>query len=548
MKKLSLSVLTIFILSCFYANSSEKSDFALAKNLDIFNSIVKELNIYYVDSIPVEDMIEAGINGMLNKLDPYTTYIPESETNDFKFMTTGEYGGIGSVISTHEDGIRIIEIYENTPAYKAGLKAGDIILEVDGKITKGKSVGDVSAMLKGIPDTKVSIKVKRPHLKKLLSFEITREKIYLNPVVYHGKYGNVGYIRLSNFTEDCSSEVKKALLELKEQGITSLIIDLRNNPGGILSEAVNICNFFVPKGEEIVSTKGKLKQLDKSYKTSFNPIELDMPLAILVNENSASAAEIVAGALQDLDRAVIIGNRTFGKGLVQSTYPLDYNGNLKVTIAKYYTPSGRCIQAINYNSKNESKKSEEIPDSLTTEFKTKKGRMVRDGRGISPDIKTDVVSSSTISYYLLTKNIIFDYVTEYCSKHEKIASITDFVFTDNDYDEFKKFVLEKNFTYDLQTQKSLEKLIETAKKENYYADNEAEFKALEAKLAHNTSKDLDNFKEEIKEFISVEIAKRYYFQRGEMMEMLKKDNELNTAIELLKNKEKYNQIFIQKNK
>ncbi|NCC98604.1 MAG: S41 family peptidase [Bacteroidia bacterium] len=543
MKKIYICLFAVIFYISSASASSESQAFAMAKNLDIFNSVFKELNLHYVDSIPVEKIVSAGINGMLQKLDPYTNYIPEESEKDFKFMTTGEYGGIGSLISYKDSMVYINEIYEGKPANKAGLLPGDVFVTINGNSIKGKSTSDVSGLLKGTPGTKVTLSINRAGSKKPLKFELTREHIYINPITYYGMLSDsIGYIRLSSFTDDCAEEVKKSIIDLKQKGMKSLILDLRGNPGGLLNEAINICNFFVPKGTTIVSTKGKLNNTSNVYKTAINPIEPTLPLVVMVDEGSASASEIVSGALQDLDRAVIVGERTYGKGLVQSTYPVAYNGQLKVTVAKYYTPSGRCIQAINYTLKD-GESSKEIPDSLTNEFKTKNGRIVRDGRGISPDVKIKPEKYKTVTYNLLLQNIIFDYANDYYTKHAALKSIDDYKFSDSDFADFKQFTINKKFKYELQSESYLEDLIRTAKEEDCYESNKAIFDSLTTSLKHDINEDMNKAKDEITEFISYEIIKRYFYHRGELIMMLKSDKILDESLSILNDPKKYDSLL-----
>jgi carboxyl-terminal processing protease len=529
-----------------FAAKKEKTsrEFEISKNLDIFNALYKELDLFYVDTIQPEKVIRAGIDAMLSSLDPYTTYIPESEMEDLKFLTTGEYAGIGAMIGQREGRTVITEIYEGMPAYKNGLKAGDIFVEIDGVKIDKKTSAEVSEMLKGQPKTMVRVTVERLGEKKPITREITREKIVINPVAYSGVLDeNVGYINLSSFTDKSADLFKDAFLDLRNnKKVESLIIDLRSNPGGILSEAVKITNLFVDKKSTIVYTKGKVKQGDETYVATREPIDKKIPIVILVNRNSASAAEILAGALQDLDRAVIAGERTFGKGLVQTTRELPYGGGLKATIAKYYIPSGRCIQAIDYARRSKDGFLQRIPDSLTNEFRTSKGRIVRDGGGIYPDFFIEPEKNATISYYLYSKDLIFDYVNIYQSTRPTIPPLKEFKFTD--YEEFKEFVKSRNFTYNLRTEELLNNLIEVAKEEGYYNIAENKFSALKEQLAHDLDKDLELFRDEIVELISIEIARRYYFQKGEIIEMLKRDRTSQEAITLLKDTERYKALLL----
>jgi len=544
-----LLLLALFFSATTFSGFSAKKEktsreFEISKNMDIFNSLYKELDLFYVDTIQPEKTIRNGIDAMLGNLDPYTNYVPESEMEDLKFMTTGEYAGVGAMIGQKDERTVITEIYEGMPAYKNGLRAGDVFVEIDGVKIEKKTNLEVSEMLKGQPKTMVKVTVERLGEKKPITREITREKIVINPIAYSGVLGeNVGYINLSSFTDKSADLFKDAFLDLKNnKKIESLIIDLRNNPGGILSEAVKIINLFVDKKSTIVYTKGKVKQWDEIYKATREPIDSKIPIVVLVNRNSASAAEILAGALQDLDRAVIAGERTFGKGLVQTTRELPYGGNLKVTIAKYYIPSGRCIQAIDYARRSKDGFLQRIPDSLTTEFKTSKGRIVRDGGGIYPDFFMEPEKNATISYYLYSKDLIFDYVNKYQSTRATISPLKEFEFTD--YDEFKEFVKSRNFTYKLRTEELLNNLIEVAKEEGYYDIAENRFNALKEELAHDLDKDLELFRSEITELISIEIAKRYYYQKGEIVETLKRDKASREAIALLKDKERYNALLL----
>ncbi len=549
MKKIILFTCLLFSSISIFANSNDKY-FELSKNLEIFNSLYKSLNLHYVDTIPLNKMVKAGIDGMLRNIDPYTVYIPAEKEEDFALMTTGEYAGVGAIITQRDSAIYINEVYVDMPAYNTGLRAADKIVSVDKtEITKKHTTSQVSEMLRGIPGTEVKVGILHPGETKVKYYNITRKQIYINPITYYNVVADsIGYINLSSFTDDCSSEVKKAYLELKEKGIKGLIIDLRNNGGGLLREAINICNFFLPKGEVIVSTKGRIESDNTTYKAHNNPIDIDIPLIIMVNDESASASEIVAGAMQDLDRAVIVGNRTFGKGLVQGTFPVAYDGKLKVTTAKYYTPSGRCIQAINYTQK-EGEKSDIIPDSLTTEFKTKGGRIVRDGRGITPDVKythkndADSISRAYLCYELILQNLCFDYATDFKLKHPSISSVKDFSITDSIYEDFKKFATSKDFKYENLSEKKLKDLIEIIKKENAYEENKELLGSLESKLKHNTEAELDKFRDDVSEILAAEIVKRYYFSKGEAEQFLKTDETLDLSIEILNDPKRYNEIL-----
>lgn len=546
-----------FIVMLGMGMTSFKEDdrnFQISKNLDIFNSIFKELDMFYVDTVNAEKMIQTGVEGMLSLTDPYTEYYPEEEVSSLKEMTTGKYGGIGAAIRYYEakDRIAVVEPTEGMPAAEAGVKAGDIILSVGGKeMVRGdmkpqEFSSKVSEALRGEPGTSFVLKVLRP-LKNdstVMEFKITRKNIRTNPVPYYGMVKDcIGYLALSSFTENSAKDFKKAFIELKQKGAKSMIIDLRDNGGGSLSEAVDIVNLYVPKGQEIVVTKGKVRQAQGSYKTQNEPVDTQIPLAVLVNGATASASEIVSGSLQDLDRAVVIGSRTFGKGLVQTIRPLPYNGTLKVTTSKYYIPSGRCIQAIDYAKKNADGSVARTPDSLTTVFHTAAGREVRDGGGIRPDIEVKGDKIPNIVFYLMNDDLIFDYATQYCWDHPTLASVDDFKLTDADYEAFKKLVKSRNFTYDRQSEKMLKSLKEIAEFEGYMTEAAEEFKALEKKLNHNLDRDLDYFAKPIKEYISQEIVTRYFYQRGAAMERLKDDTDLEEAIKVLQNPVRYREIL-----
>lgn len=551
------SLLVTFVVLLGLGLSSFKDDdrnFQIAKNLDIFNSIFKELDMFYVDTIDSEKMIETGVNGMLSLTDPYTEYYPDEEVGSLKEMITGKYGGIGAAIRYYKakDRIAIVEPTEGMPAAEAGVKAGDIILSVGGKdMVRGtmkpqEFSSKVSEALRGEPGTSFILKVLRP-LKNdstVMEFKITRKNIRTNPVPYYGMvHDSVGYLSLTGFTDNCAKDVKKAFIDLKERGARSMIIDLRDNGGGSLQEAVDIVNLFVPKGQEIVVTKGKLRQAAGSYKTANEPVDTEIPLAVLVNGGSASASEITSGSLQDLDRAVIVGTRTYGKGLVQTTRPLPYNGTLKVTTSKYYIPSGRCIQAIDYAKKNADGSVARIPDSLTTVFHTAAGREVRDGGGIRPDIEVKGDKLPNILFYLMNDDLIFDYATQYCLDHPSLTDIDSLVITDADYAGFKELVKSRDFKYDRESEKILKTLKEVAEFEGYMDGASEEFKALEKKLNHNLDRDLDYFAKPIKEQLAEEIATRYFYQKGAVMQRLKDDDDLKKAIEVLTNPEKYKLIL-----
>ena len=536
--------IVLITVAFFSFKSGDDRNFQIAKNLDIFNSIVKELDMFYVDTIDPNKTIREGIDNMLYSLDPYTVYYPENDQDELEMMVKGSYGGIGSLIRYNPKSkyTVIAEPYEGMPAAESGLKAGDLLLEIDGKDLKGNS--DVSTLLRGQVGTSFKLKVQRPGVKEPLEFNIVRRSIQMPTIPYYGVMdGQVGYINLSSFSGNPSKDFKKAFLDLKKQGITSLVIDLRNNGGGLLDQAVEIVNMFVPRGKTIVTTKGKIKQASNTYKTLREPLDTDIPIAVLVNSGTASSSEILSGSLQDLDRAVIVGNRTYGKGLVQVPRSLPYGGNLKITTSKYYIPSGRCVQAIDYAHRNEDGSVARIPDSLTTVFHTAAGREVRDGGRVSPDIEVKQERLPNILFYLVRDNLIFDYATDYCLKHPAIASAKEFELTDADYEEFKNKVKGADFKYDQQSEKILNTLKEAAEFEGYMKDASDEFKALENKLKHNLDRDLDYFSKDIKKMIAEEIIKRYYYQEGAIIQQLKDDKDLDEAVKVLTNPERYQQIL-----
>ena len=555
-KIISICIGVLLLGGIFFGFSKgDDRNFQFVKSLDVFNSVLRELDMFYVDSIDPKEVVEYGIQAMLAKTDPYTEYYPE-EDNTLKEMTTGKFGGIGSVVRYYSPRKRvaIIEPSEGNPAAEAGLKAGDIILEINGKEmlqenrTPNEMTEYVSSNLRGEPGTLCVIKVERSTSDSTyvpMEFKITRGTIRTNPVPYYGMLNDsIGYICISTFSvEGCSKLIKRAFIELKQQGATSMVLDVRGNGGGLLSEAVNVVNFFVPKGLEVVKTKGKFKQWDHTYRTSSEPIDVEIPLVVLVDGITASASEILSGSLQDLDRAVIVGNRTYGKGLVQTLRNLPYNSSMKVTTAKYYIPSGRCVQAIDYSKRNADGSIARTPDSLTNVFHTAAGREVRDGGGIRPDIEVKIEKAPNILFYLVNDDMIFDYATQYVIKHPSIAKVEDFQVTDADYADFKAMLKKRNFTYDRQSEEVLKKLKEFAEFEGYMENAKDEFAALEKKLQHNLDLELDRFAKDIKPMIADEIVKRYYFERGAVQEGLKNDSDLKKAIEVLQQPEEYKKIL-----
>ncbi len=543
MKYCLLSIICYLLSSSAFAQK-KGHDFELSKNLDIFNYIYKELDMFYVDTLEAKEVIRVGVDAMLRKLDPYTVYYPEDDMEDLQMMTTGKYGGIGSIIRQRKDSTVIIfEPYENMPAAEIGLKVGDVLLKIDDVDLKGKNTAGVSDLLRGEPGTTFRLRVQRPGEKKPLDFNITRRNIKVPPIPFYGMlHGDIGYILFTDFTENSSKELRKAFITLKSQGMKSLVLDLRNNGGGSLQEAVNIVNMFVPRDKEIVSMRGKVRASNYSYKGKNEPLDLDIPIAVLVNGNSASAAEIVSGALQDFDRAVVIGSKTFGKGLVQSVRDLPYNGSLKLTTSKYYIPSGRCIQAIDYKNRREGQ-SDRVADSLTRVFHTVGGREVRDGGGIRPDVEVKHDTLANLLFYLSNDDVLVDFATDYCMNRPTIAPAADFRITDEEFEAFKKMAKEQDFKYDRMSDKLLKELKKMAKFEGYDEDAQAEFDALEKKLEHNLDRDFDNFKDKIKELIEMEIVKRYYYQRGVSELTLRNDVDFAKAVEILHNPEEYKSIL-----
>ena len=554
MKKTLFCIL--FLGFAFTATAQEDKDhnFTVAKNLDVLNVIYKHLDLMYVDSLNGNEVIGNGINAMLQSLDPYTVYYPEEKVKELKFMITGKYGGIGSVIRYNNQLKRVIidQPYEHMPAAEVGLKKGDIILSIDDKDMTHKDQEYVSNHLRGDPGTSFILKIKRPSTGKVMKMKITRRAIQTPAVPYYGMKDNgVGYINLSSFTENCSKDVRRAFIDLKQKGMKSLIFDLRGNGGGSESEAVNIVNMFVPKGVLVVSNRGKLKRVNRDYKTTVEPIDTVMPIVVLVDESSASASEITCGALQDLDRAVIMGMRTYGKGLVQMTLDLPYNGTLKLTTSKYYIPSGRCIQAINYKHSNGGY-TEHVPDSLTKVFYTSRGREVRDGGGIMPDVEVKADSVPNIAYYLAgvrdSNELLLNYQLDYIASHPVIAQPEQFDITDAEYEDFKQRVLKADFKYDRESEKYLKTLVKLAKFEGYYDEAKTEFDNLEKKLSHNVAKDLDFNKETIKKLIANGIIPAYYYQKGNIQYALSSDKQIKEAMALLADGKRYKTLLQPKKK
>jgi carboxyl-terminal processing protease len=529
-------------VSVAFLTTQETRDFRIAKNLDIFFSLFRELNTFYVDEINPDKLVKAGIDDMLKTLDPYTVYYPESEGDEVAFMTTGKYGGIGSVIRGGGDYVVVQSVYKGTPSDVSGIKVGDILKKADGVSLRNFPTDKVSEKLKGNPGTTINLTVERNGAE--MDFAVKREKIEVPPVPYYGMIDSkTGYIRFTSFTENCSEDVKKALVALKENNPQQIILDLRGNPGGLLTEAVDIVNLFVGSGNEIVTTKGKIKQFDEEFKTSRPAVDEKIPLAVIINRGSASASEIVAGAIQDLDRGVIVGQRSYGKGLVQITRPLSYNTQLKVTTAKYYIPSGRCIQALDFSHPNEDGSVGIIPDSLISVFKTRNGRTVKDGGGIAPDVEVVPLQLSQITTELFLRNYIFDFATRYYWSNPALKSIDDFSFTDKDYSDFKDYLISRKFSYRTVTEESLNELIAVAKKEKYYDLHKDLFSELQKDLNHTLDQDLTTFRDEISDLIEDEILSRYFYEEGSIAWSVKNDDQVLKAIDILNKREEYNSIL-----
>jgi carboxyl-terminal processing protease len=543
-KKIAFFIVLIASVTLVAFNRPDDKYFEIAKNIDIFASLFKEVNAYYVDEVNPNQVMKKGIDAMLESLDPYTNYIPEDEIEDFRTMTTGQYGGIGAVIGKRNERPIILMPYEGFPAHKAGLMVGDEIVSVDGIEVTSKATSDISKLLKGQSNTQVKVMVKRLGVSEKFEVVLTREKIKIDNVPYYGMVNNnTGYIKLSDFTSNASKEVKKALIELKEKGAKNMILDLRDNPGGLLSEAINISNLFVPKDKEIVRTKGKIAEWNKIYNALNAPVDTDMPLVVLTSSRSASASEIVSGVIQDYDRGVLVGERTYGKGLVQATRPLTYNSQLKITTAKYYTPSGRCIQAIDYSHRNEDGSVGKIPDSLRVAFKTKNGRTVYDGGGISPDIEVEDRAIAPITSSLISKGLLFDYAGTYVLEHKKIKGAKEFEMSDAEYQDFIKWLANKEYDYSTKVENTLEDLVNFSKKEKYYDAIKPQVESLKAQISHNKEKDLMTFKDEIKEYLEEEIVSRFYLQKGVVEASFDDDEDVTAAIKIFNNPVEYNKLL-----
>ena len=541
-----ITILILCIVAMCHAKANEKNLFSYTQNLEVFSDVLKNLNIYYVDTLDIDKSVKHGISAMLSTLDPYTIYFIEEEAKQFAEQNTGEYAGVGCTIMQRDSAVYVSEPFDNTPAQEVGLRAGDKIVMIDNDTVVGWKSDEVSKRMRGLPNTNLRMVVERPGNNTPIEVNITRRIIQRNPVVYYGTIANgVGYIMLETFSEKAADEVRKAFIDLKNNhGITSLILDLRDNGGGLVNEAVKILNLFVPRGTTVLESRGKIENSNHIYKTEKEPLDTKIPLAVLINGYTASASEVVAGALQDLDRAVILGDRSFGKGLIQQVFPLPYNRQLKVTVSYYYIPSGRSIQAIDYSKRDADGRVARMPDSLTNEFSTAAGRIVRDGGGITPDITVKADTMSHLHYYLYTGHHIFDFATDYAARHASIAPAVDFYLTDADYDEFKQFIQSRDFKYDKMSSKRLEELRESMTFEGYMDEQTTQLiKSIEERLQHNVNKDLDTFRREIELSLTQEIATRYYYQQGAIIVGLRGEPVTQRAIEILQSPQQYNEIL-----
>jgi carboxyl-terminal processing protease len=537
-------VLALAVAAGFAFRKPAEKYFDIAKSLDIFATLFKEVNAYYVDELEPEKLIRKGIDGMLESLDPYTDYISEDELESFRISTTGQYGGIGALIGVINKKTVITHPYKDFPAYKAGLKVGDEIVSVDGKVVQGKSTSDISSLLKGQPKTEVELKIKRFDQKDNVVVKIKREKIILTNIAYSGLVEpTIGYIKLDDFTPGASREVSDAVVSLKEKGAQKIILDLRENPGGLLHEAVNIVSLFIPRGQEVVSTKGKVDDWNKSYKTLNSPVDTEIPIVVLVSEGSASASEIVAGSLQDYDRAVLIGKKTFGKGLVQTTRQLAYNSQLKVTTAKYYIPSGRCIQAVDYTHRKDDGTVERVADSLKSEFKTRNGRVVYDGGGLDPDVSAEDEYLGTAAAALITSGLVFDFASKYCTENTTRPNLSTFELSDSDYEKFLAFLKEQKFSYSTAIERNAKLLVDAAKQERYYPELEGQLNGLKSKIEAVKAADLARFKNEIKDILEEQIAFHYSLNEGQAAVSLHRDKTVVEARKILNDSGAYHKLL-----
>ncbi len=535
---------TVLILSLSAFTVSDDKYFQIAKNLDIFATLFKEINTYYVDEIDAKSLLRSGIDAMLVSLDPYADFIDEEDLENYRFVTTGQYGGIGALVGKRNGKNIILMPYEGFPAFEAGLQIGDVVTKIDGQPIKDLNSTETSNLLKGKAETPVVLTIERFGEEEPFEATLQRKQITIDNVPYYGMLDDeVGYIKLADFTTEAALEVKNALKDLKDQNAKSLVLDLRGNPGGLLDEAINVSNIFIKKGAEVVSTKGKADNWNQSYLALNEAVDTEIPLVVLTGRGSASASEIVAGVMQDYDRAVLVGRRTFGKGLVQSTRPLAYNSQLKITTAKYYIPSGRCIQAIDYSLRNEDGSVGHIPDSLRVAFETQNGRTVYDGGGVNPDIEIESTQYSSVAIALVNYNHIFDYATEYKFEHELIAPAKEFSLSESEYQEFLSWLKGKEFDYTTAVERQLKQLVASAKGEQYYEKIEDQISALETQVKTNKEADLIKFKDEIKLLLEQEIASRYYFQRGIIESTFKEDRDLQAAVQVLKDDTRYGKLL-----
>lgn len=533
----------VFLLS--FDTPSERY-FEISKNMEILSSVYAEVNRYYVDEVDPGQLMKTGIDGMLKSLDPYTTYIPEDDIEDFRFISTGQYGGIGSLIGTRNKKVLILMPYEGFPAYKAGLRIGDEIVQIDDHVIQGDGTDEISKLLKGQAGTNVNIKIRRHSEEEILNYTLTREKVTIENVPYYGMVGNdIGYFILSGFTRDAGKNVQNAIMKLKEQGAKKFIFDLRDNTGGLLDEAVKISNLFIPRGKEVVSMRGKVDKWNETFYAQVDPVLKDEQVVILTNGRSASASEIVSGVLQDYDRGILVGRQTFGKGLVQATMNTAYNSKVKVTTAKYYIPSGRCIQAIDYEHRDKEGHANRIPDSLLVKFKTIHGRTVYDGAGLTPDIEVEPAQAPRILRALINKNLIFEYVTEYYYQHDSIGDPRTFKLDDSEFIEFKNWLGDKDCQYELPSEKALEKLISTIAKDSISTISKSDLDLIKEKFSEEKADDLDEAKEAIMGELETEIASRYHFQRGIIESSFNKDPDIQKALELLNDQDMYEGILAQ---
>ena len=546
MKSIKLAVIILVLTAINAMGQNKNNNFEISKSIDIYNNVLRQLNMYYVDEINPAELNESAINAMLDGLDPYTVFIPESQIEDVKLMTTGEYGGIGSIIQYFEGKTQISEPYEGFPAAKAGLIPGDIFLEVNGIDVSGKMTNEVSELLKGTPGTIVKLKMQRPGEKEPFERELKREKIKIDDIPYSTVFDNgIGYAILSQFTKGCAKELKDVIVDMKKKHeLKGFILDLRGNGGGLLNEAVEIVNMFVPKNKLVVYQKGKVREHNYNHYTQQEPLDLEIPLVILVNEGSASASEIVSGSIQDFDRGVIVGQRTFGKGLVQNILPMSYNTQIKVTVAHYYLPSNRCIQEIDYSKKNK-KTADTLAknDTLGKVFHTANGRVVYEGHGIQPDVKIEPTVASTITTHLYAKNLFFKYANKFHREHKSIKPAKEFQITDKIYDDFMQFVKDEGFTFTSQSEKEIKELVKVAKSEGYLEEIQPILDQAVDKIKEEKANDIINNRKEIEELLRIEIASRYYYQKGRIIATLADDPELTKAFEVILNQEEYNNIL-----